>query len=513
MFFKSVGAVGFSYGPVEVIEDAVPGHFDLFIEELRHKVTTRILAHMHAREGGVASALMVGQRRAIVEDDQQAMRDARLAHMLAISGLHIGLFSGVVFFFARFVLVALPGMALKYPVKKIAAVLAIFAGVFYMLIAGMTIPTQRAMMMTGIVFLAIILDRSPLSLRLVAFAALVVLLFSPESLLSASFQMSFSAVAGLIAFYSAIQGWWRAQYSQAGIFRRAALYVLGVVMTTVIATLATAPFALFHFQKLAVYAVAGNILAMPVLSFAVMPLSVIAYALMPLGLEGFVLGLMDMAIGLILQIAHFVADLQYAVLRIPLMPVSALICFTGGFVLLILLRGWLRSVSLVFLITALLFILNVKKPFMLISSDFNLLAYQDQAEQLYVSSRKANRFKRGIWEASLGLDEDQAVLLPKEGEFGDGGEDIRCAELGCRFERGGHKIAYLRETYGFLEECAWADVILMPEPAPSKCEDVRVIDRFDVYYRGAHALYDEGERLRIKSVNYKRGKRPWVAAR
>ena len=179
LFFKGIGAVGFIYRAPEIIGQG--GGEGAIIESWRQAIAQRIFAAMEDQaRAGVATALLTGYRAGITGDDQEAFRAAGLAHLLAISGLHVGLFSGFVFFVVRLCLALIPALALHHPIKKYAAALAFVAAFIYTLLAGATIPTQRALLMIGVFFLAIILDRSPLSLRLVAFAAFVVLLIFPE---------------------------------------------------------------------------------------------------------------------------------------------------------------------------------------------------------------------------------------------------------------------------------------------------------------------------------------------
>lgn len=508
MFFRSIGAIGFTFGGVDVVQDRQASSWEMGVESLRNTVSEKILALLKPHQAGVTAALMVGQRGAISEEDQEAMRASGLAHMLAISGLHIGLFSGVVFFFSRLLLVSIPSVALKWPVKKISAAFAIMAALFYMSLAGATIPTQRAVLMTGIVLFAIVMDRTALSMRLVAFAAMCVLLFAPESLMSASFQMSFSAVAGLVAFYEYISPWLRTQHRQAGALRRAGLYVFGVCMTTVIATFATAPFALFHFQQLAVFGVLGNILAMPVLTFVVMPLSVLAYALMPFGLEGWALPGMGWGVSVILSIAHFVSDLEHSVLKIPVLPLLSFLAFVCGFLLLVLLRGRLRLISAVSFVLAFGLLSAQIHPVMLIASDLKLIGYRDASNAFYVTSTRKDKFTREIWERRFGLEEGVAQGFTKEGAI----SDLRCGEGGCRVETPEYKIAVLEEEQGLREECEWADLVIVRNGYDLSCGDDEpsVIDRKNATREGPYAVYVD-KPLRVRAVQDERGFRPWVA--
>ncbi len=151
-------------------------------------------------------ALTVGDQTALTKDDTEAMRISGLAHLLSISGLHIGMAAGLFFFGLRALLALIPPLALHYPIKKWSAVAAILAAGFYALLAGATVPTQRSFVMIADRLhrragrsLALLLP------RMIAWAAIVVLLLQPEALTGASFQMSFFAVLGLIAVFEALR--------------------------------------------------------------------------------------------------------------------------------------------------------------------------------------------------------------------------------------------------------------------------------------------------------------------
>lgn len=505
MYFKGIGAVGFAYGAAEVLEAPVRASLSQRLERFRAN-TALSLGQRLEHSGAVIAALMVGERGGISEDDQDAMRHAGLAHMLAISGLHVGLFFGVVFFAARLVMALVPSLALYYPIKKYAAVLAMTAAVFYMLAAGMTIPTQRAVLMTAVVFAALLLERTPMSMRLVAFAALVVLVCAPESLVSASFQMSFAAVAGLVAFYDGLRPYWSAWHKKAGIVRRMILYVAGVCMTSVIATLATAPFALYHFQQLAVYSLLSNVLAMPVLAFVVMPGIVLYFVLLPLGLESLVVPVIGRGVGIILSIAHWVSGMDHAVVYSTLWPGAALLFYTAAFLIVILGQGRFRVMALVPFSLFLLLIWMKKQPDILVSSRSDLVAIREDDGSLLFSNLQKERFVRQQWLQAFGEDGGIADKWPGEGRF----DDLLCGELGCRQERNGYRVSYLRDLKAFDAECHWADILIASDPVPA-CPHAVVIDRFDTYRNGAYALY-LGDMLIVKNTAASRGGRPWVAA-
>ena len=508
-FFKGIGAVGFIYNEPESLQQPQTYGFYGLVERLRQNVDERIERASHYPEAGIITALITGKRAAISEDDYEAIRDAGLAHMLAISGLHVGLFSAVFFFFSRLIMTAIPGFALNHPIKKYAAVIGMAAAVFYMLLAGSTIPAQRAAMMSGIVFLAIILDRSPLSLRLVVFAAFVVLLLSPESLTSASFQMSFAAVSALVVFFDAIREPWSRWYSGSGFMRRAALYFLGVCLTTIIASVATAPFALFHFQKLALYSLASNFVAVPLLAFVIMPFTVLALILMPFGLESLPFAAVSWGVKGVLEIAHWTAGLEGAVLHVTLWPLSGLVMIVTGALVLMLVKGPLKMATIMPFVLAVVLIASYRMPSILISGNHALVAYSDVSGHLSISTKRRERFTAENWERAYGLEEGSAEKWPNEGQTAFG---MICAEEGCRLQRGSQKIAFSRSVYSHGEDCDWADILIAPDPVEKQnCAAPVIIDKFDTWKFGAHGIWlEEGGKPVIKRVEDLRGSRPWT---
>ena len=202
LYFAGIGAVGYTFGAAHRIAGPESeGGWREDLRQLRTEMTRRITAVLPGSTGGVASALITGKRGAITEEVKQAFRDSGLSHLLAIAGLHLGLVGAFVFFVVRGGLALIPPIALRYPIKKIAAGVTLLVLACYLLISGAAIPTQRAFVMNGLVFGAIIIDRLRISMRVCAIAAMVVLVIDPSILVGVSFQMSFGAVVALIAVY------------------------------------------------------------------------------------------------------------------------------------------------------------------------------------------------------------------------------------------------------------------------------------------------------------------------
>ncbi|MDE2229339.1 MAG: ComEC/Rec2 family competence protein [Alphaproteobacteria bacterium] len=206
-WFDRLGGVGYALSAPVKFDAQAPGAVAQAIEALRHGVTRRIRAALPGPDGAIAAALITGETHAIPPDDAGAFRDAGLAHILVIAGLHMGMVAGICFFALRALFALIPPIALNHPTKKYAASLALLLTFLYMLLSGATVSSRRAFVMTALALLAVLLDRLSLSARALALAAVVIMLMTPDSATGPSFQMSFAAVAALVAFYEA----WRAR--------------------------------------------------------------------------------------------------------------------------------------------------------------------------------------------------------------------------------------------------------------------------------------------------------------
>ena len=258
-----------------------------------------------AEYDGIARALLVGMKAKIPSDILQELRHVGLGHILAISGLHFGIFAFGVFGLVRMILASIPSLALKYPIKKIAACFAVVAGFFYLLLSGAPISAERAFIMLCLICLAILHDEKAWSLNLLAAAALILLTFSPHILLEVGFQMSFGVVLGLIVFFEFLQR--KTNYHR---IAKPYRYVLNIILTSLIASLVVAPFTLYHFGYISSYSLLANLPAIPILGFWVMPWGALVLFLMPFELHHIPLAMMNLGIGAIIEIAHFVNGLK-----------------------------------------------------------------------------------------------------------------------------------------------------------------------------------------------------------
>ena len=500
LFFQSIGAVGFAYGKARVIVPAGPPslgqRIGAGVEDLRLSMTRAIQAALPGSTGGIASALITGERGGISDEDEEALRDAGLAHVLAIAGLHMALVGGGIFWLLRAVLAAIPALALRYPIKKWAAAGALAAGGFYLVISGAAPSSVRAFVMLACVMAAILLDRPALSMRSLALAAAILLVLRPEAIAEPGFQMSFAAVAGLVA----VAEWEmrRQRTTPRGMLYR---YAHGIVITSLVGSLATLPFALFHFERATHYAVLGNLIAMPVMGFWVMPAAALSVAAMPLGLESGPLHLLGQGISVMVAMGRWVSGLPGAVSLAPAMPLSALVLISlGGLWLFIWREGW-RWWGLAPIAAGAALAWFAPLPDMLVASDGATVALRGADGKLHFLRKPRDRYAARDWLRRDGDTRDIADAIGLPG--------LKCDGLGCIVNNKVLVAASLRPE-AFLEDCIRAQVVVSAATAPCKGPAV-VID-------GAAAAQGQGWRIRLSpppsavSVRSTRGTRPWTAS-
>lgn len=524
-YFSELGAIGFGFGRLKVLKEPEQGRIGSWtsaaadrIGAMRTAIAQRIRGQLPDATGAIAIALTVGDQTALRAPDLNAMRDSGLAHLLSISGLHIALAAGLFFFGLRLALAFVPYVALRYPVKKWAAVLAILAAALYAALAGWTTPTQRSLIMAGLAFLAIILDRSPISLQLVAWAAFLVLLFQPESLLGASFQMSFAAVFALVVVFDRLGPWLAARRLSWGeasgwdgklyaVFGNALLWLGASIATSFVAGLATLPFALFHFDRLSVYGVAANAIAVPLTAFWIMPFAAAALILMPFGLEGPFLQVMGWGCDLLLKVAHWVADWPGAVAILPSMPAAAVTIVAIGLLWMGMSRGHWRWLGGAAIAGAIATAWMVPRPDILISPSGKLVGYRTPAGYLVLSSNRAERIVRETW-----IRRNGQIRFADITDL-DGTEPwLRCGEGFCDYASEGKVRAFLTEVPSPPAECTGFDLVIVARsPAGEACRrTARVIDQSDLIARGAHAIYLKGDEVEIVDAASGIGRRPWA---
>ncbi len=332
LYFQGIGATGLVLGAITpVAAPAPPGwrlRFATAVEAIRDGIDARIRAAIPGDTGAIASALVTGKRDALTGSVFDALFISGVGHVLSVSGYHMALVAGVVFFMLRAGLALVPGLALRRPIKKWAAAAALVAAACYLVLSGAEVATQRSFIMTAVVLIGVMADRPALTLRTIAVAALAVMLLAPEAVVHPSFQMSFAATLALIAAYERGIPWISAG-ADTSLGARVALWGAReagfLMLASLVAGFATMPYAAYHFHRLAPYGVLANLLAMPVISAVSMPAGLLALVAMPFGFDGPLWRLMGIGIDWMIAVATWVAHLPGAVGHIPAFGMGALL--------------------------------------------------------------------------------------------------------------------------------------------------------------------------------------------
>ncbi len=514
LYFAGIGGVGYSYGGarrlVDVEDASARGGWRQWLLGLRTEVTRRITAVLPGSTGGVAAALIAGKRGAIDENVKEAFRNSGLSHLLAIAGLHLGLVGAFVFFAVRGILALIPYVALRYQIKKIAAAATLIVLACYLMLSGAAIPTERAFVMNGIIFAAILIDRLRISMRICAVAAAVVLLLQPESLAGVSFQMSFGAVVALIAVYET----WGEQLGRVlwrgSAVRRAFGYCAGVAVTTVVVTIGTDPFSIYHFHRIALYSPLANVFAVPISALWTLPWGVVSCLLMPFGLERLALVPMGWGIDATIWVAEHVSAIPGNVWPTPRLPMWGLVIVAFGGLWLCLWQGRWRRWGVLAIAAGMATMFLTRPPDIVIADFGRFIAARApsgtrNSGDYYVLADNSERIA-----TSLFAEETGAELLPWPAA-GSPAEGLACTESGCRYEARGKTVAIVTDAKGLPSGCDAVDAIVSQVPAGFACrKQIPVVDRIDNWRRGAVALWLDPGGIEVVGANDSRGDRPWV---
>jgi competence protein ComEC len=511
MYFQGIGASGFAMGAIKAVDPPTGQGLQLryaaTMQGLRDAIDSRIRSVLSGDSRAIATALLTGRRDAISPDVNDAMFISGLGHVLSISGYHMAVVAGVVFFAVRALLALIPVLTVTFPIKKWSAAAALLAALFYLLLSGAEVATQRSFFMTAVVLIAVMVDRRAITFRTLAVAAMIVLVLAPEALVHPSFQMSFAATLGLVAL---VQGGMPLLLASADHSRtaRAALWgareIAMLALASLIAGLATTPYAAFHFHRVTPYGVLANLMAMPVVSALVMPAGMLGLAAMPFGLDGVFWRLMDVGIQWMIVVTQGVAALPGAIGRIAAFGSGPLIAATIGIVLLGLLRTPLRFVGAAVLAASIAWALLVQQPDVLIAGDGHNVAVRGKDGRLHLMRSAKDAFLLKEW---LGADADARV--PTDISLGDG---VACDDAGCVTHLAdGAIVALTMQPEAFADDCAQAKLIVTTRQSPAGCA-AQVIDAETLRKSGAMALRRTGGGFVIDAIRPNGVDRPWAPA-
>lgn len=490
-FFDGTGAFGYSLGAPKPSAEIGPLGFMEWIADLRLRIGERIRAVLPDERGAVAAALINGERAGIPDEIENALRVTGLAHVLSISGFHMALVAGMTMVSLRSILALFPVIALRWPIRKIAAILALGVTGFYFLLAGDNAATERSFIMIAIMLGAVLVDRPALTLRNVAIAALLVMALSPHALMTATFQMSFAATAALIGAYGAYARWSQGSDEDRSTARTILLIVIGVFVSSLIAGAATAPYAVYHFQRAAPFGLLANVLATPIFSFWIMPLALASVCLMPFGLEELALHPIGWGLDLVFWMAKMFAEAlpDYGVGQIG---AASLLCFTAAILVISFCQSQLRWLAAVPLAVGFMTIPPTVRPELLVSEDAKdvvLIAADGRATNL---RKRPNRFIGDQW--------IRAFHLTAVGSKG-GVAPFVCTDQICRGEtRSGLRVAWTDQLERIGQLCDTADIAIVARaPRMLACRSgARLVTLRTLRQTGALALTRQGEAWQLE---------------
>lgn len=501
-YFAGIAASG--YAIATPVAGPKPGQDALAraIARWRGHIAQHLRQRLPGRNGAMAAALLTGDRSGLAPEVSATLRAAGLGHILAISGMHMALLAGGVFLALRFGLAAITPWARRFDAAIPAAIGALIAAAAYFLLSGGAIPTQRAFLMTAAVLTGLVAGRRALSLHTLALAMIFVLALQPEAIRAAGFQMSFAAVAALIATADL----WRQRRRPAAPMdagRSGVLTALGgLSLTSLIAGLATAGFAAFHFHRIAGFGLLGNWLAMPVFTFIVMPAGALALCLMPFGLDQPALWAMSWGLDVMFAVADRVSAAPGALQPVIAAPGWILPLYAFGFVTLLLGRGPVRAAGAAPALLALTLWSLTPAPDIFVSEDGIIVARSEQDPGHWTASST----RRGRFAVKVFL-EQRAVRTPAVRA------DLHCDDLGCSGEEPGLNYVLLSSAEDWAVDCQRAALVVLTVDLPSWLKPhcrAPVIDREFLRQRGGTLIWArDGAIVRTQSVSAQDGDRPW----
>ena len=495
-YFAGVGAYGIVTGDFTLVSPGSTLDLARGIENLRMVIGTRIDAVLDGASAAIGRAMVVGDQSAITDETRDVMAASGLAHIYSISGLHLSIVAGGMFWLLRWALAAIPAAATRWPVKKVAAIAGLTAAAGYMMLAGglSNVPALRSAIMLGLIFGAVLAGRQALTMRNVAIAALAIILIDPASVFRASFQLSFAAVVALISVYEMPR---KPPDADRKWLSRLWATIWATAVTSFIAGTATLLFSAYHFQQTAPLGVVGNVLVLPVVSLIIMPFAVLSVLTMPFGVEAPFVTVMGWGIDRMVDGAVLVAGWSEGLTGNPLLTGVALIIGLAALAWFAFVNNWWRLLGPAVALPLILLVGLDQRPDLLIADTTQAVALRS-GEGMGLVSGRTGSFAVDAW--SEHYQEVIAETVP----------DMRCDSLGCIARTPRFSIAVVKNAAAFAEDCGLHTLLIARMRAPQTCTGGQVIDMDDLAAGGVHwlAWNETAARFDIRTAIPSRT-RPW----
>jgi competence protein ComEC len=527
-YFARIGAVGNVLGSPQTVDppetSGLTLSFFAAVDRARNALALRVANAIGGDNGAIGAAMVTGKRDLLSDAAREAIRKAGIFHIITISGVQMTLVAGIFFVGLRRLLALSTDLALNYPIKKWAAALAMLAACLYGLFTGSRIGSERALVMTLILLGSVLADRPALTMRNLAFAALAVIVLEPEALLGASFQLSFAAVAALVAVFesrvsargrlnakkvaakktpaSRTEAEAEARSLAENLAERSRHGVFGALFATFCATSATASFMAYDFHELSPYVLIGNPLTLAMIEFFAVPAALVGALLYPFGLDSLVWTYLGAGINLIMVIAERIGSAPGASIALPAFASWSLACLTLAVLSAVLWRTWtLRLTALPLLALGLLGAASGDHFDLAVSPTGDVAALRDADGQLTILGKKREAFASEQW---LRADADSRIAADRSG---------RCDLLGCvGLLRNGEAAALVLEESAFHEDCARAEIVISPLHAPRSCAPKILLDRGRLAETGAVTFAFGPKGMVSRTARAPGEDRPWSRA-
>ncbi|PCD04594.1 competence protein ComEC [Sphingomonas spermidinifaciens] len=465
-WFSGLGATGTALGPITIEPTRATSG-----ERMRDRLTRHIHGRVEGSAGGIAAALVTGDRGAITPEDDEALRRAGLAHLLSVSGLHVTAVVGATMLVALRLLALFPVLAIRFRLPLVAALIAAGVAGFYTWLTGAEVPTVRSLVAALIVLAALALGREAITLRLVAAGALVVLVLWPESIASASFQLSFAAVTAIVALHeSPVVHSWFAPREEGRQWRL--LRGLGsLLLTGLVIELVLMPIGLFHFHKAGLYGSLANLVAIPLTTFVVMPAEALALLLDAVGLGAPIWWVAEVALKGLLWLSNAVAGAPGSVAALPTMPVAAFALMVAGGLWIALWRTRWRWLGTLPFATGAIMAVAAPAPDLIVTGDGRHVEIRGRDGSMRVLRERAGEYVRGMLSEAAGIDGELGAI--------DDADDARCSRDVCTatLGAGGRRWRVAATRSGdlipigaMLRLCRTSDIVVSDRRLPRGCE-------------------------------------------
>lgn len=507
-WFDGLAATGSALDAVRVVRPA--GEESEWLPALQRSISAHVRTRVAGSAGGIAAAFASGDRGGIAKTDEDAMRDAGLTHLLSISGLHVSAVIAAAYFIAIRLFALWPWLVLRVRLPLLAAGTGALAGIAYTLLTGAQVPTVRSCLGALLVLAALALGREPLSLRMLAVAAFVVMLFWPEAVVGPSFQMSFASVIAIIALHDAApvraflapreEGWWV----------RGGRHVLMLLATGMVVELALMPIGLFHFHRAGIYGSFANVIAIPLTTFVSMPFIALALLLDTVGLGAPAWWVAGKSLELLLALAHLVAAQPGAVTHLPAMGRGGFALFLAGSLWLALWHGRVRLWGFAPIMLGVLLLASLRPPDLLISGDGAHVGITGLGPDLVVVREPRSDYTREGLNEIAGMDGPVTALARWPG--------ARCSPEFCAIElqRGGRTWRLLMARgqqpvaiRDLAAACALVDIVVADRRLPSACRP-RLLKADRALLDSTGGLAVDLDKARIETVAGLEGEHGWL---